>query len=426
MTPGSPRVVAVILANELKRRMLDRSAVVTSFVAPLVLASILGFAFGGRSQHLVDLAVVVTAPSAQTDAVVAAGIQAAALPPQVHVTRPATAAEARSELASGRIGAFVVVPEGFGSPDSIIPLPRSTPVSARTLPDLLKNVVVGPGHGSPEARLTVTAASGGSLDEQAGEGLASAITSRLYSGALVAVAVDGLPPATEAGLAAFTQAAAGGAARPVSIAVATDAVGADASVIGYFAPSMAVVFLFISAGLATRAIALERAGGTLARLAATPVRSGAVVLGKMTAAFITSLVSILLLWGETVLLFSTSWGDRAGVALMCVAVTLSMTSLAMFLTSLVKDQEAAFGVTVIVGMLLGLLGGNFFPPGSMPTVLQDLSLATPNGWALVGFGRLSLEGQGVAGIVGPVAVLGGISAVFLVLSTIRMGRVVEL
>jgi ABC-2 type transport system permease protein len=203
-------------------------------------------------------------------------------------------------------------------------------------------------------------------------------------------------------------------------------VGTNHAVIGYYGSSIAVVFLFIGAGLGTRAIAMERTAGTLTRLAAAPVSSTAVVVAKMLAVLFTALIGLLVLWGETVLVFGASWGEPGGVLLMCAAATLSMCALAMFLTSLAKDDAQAYAASIIVGILLGILGGNFFPPGSLPGVLQVISLGTPNGWALVGFGRLALVHAGVSGLVGPLVVLGIISAVFVAGASFRIKRVVEL
>jgi ABC-2 type transport system permease protein len=138
------------------------------------------------------------------------------------------------------------------------------------------------------------------------------------------------------------------------------------------------------------------------------------------------LASILALWLETELFFGASWGDPIAVFLMCLATTLSMCGLAIFLTSLARNEQQAFLASVIVGFVLALLGGNFFPPGSLPTFMQTLSLGTPNGWALVGFGRLSQEGVNLSGVIGPVSVLLIIAAVLGSLSMIRIGRVVEL
>ena len=62
--------------------------------------------------------------------------------------------------------------------------------------------------------------------------------------------------------------------------------------------------------------------------------------------------------------------------------------------------------------MLALLGGNLLPPGALPEALQVLSLGTPNGWALVGFGRLALLRDPASSVVGP----------FLVLCLIALGH----
>jgi ABC-type multidrug transport system permease subunit len=78
----------------------------------------------------------------------------------------------------------------------------------------------------------------------------------------------------------------------------------------------------------------------------------------------------------------------------------------------------------MVGLVLALLGGNLLPPGSLPEFFQVLSLGTPNGWALVGFGRLSLLGVPLSGVVGPILVLGFIAVVTFGLALPRVRRMV--
>jgi ABC-2 type transport system permease protein len=274
--------------------------------------------------------------------------------------------------------------------------------------------------------LTVVTPSASSMNGQLAEALAASISSRLYAGALEVTAIPSDTPTTESGLAVAVANATRAATRPVSLDLSALTVGTNHAVIGYYGSSIAVVFLFIGAGLGTRAIAMERTAGTLTRLAAAPVSSTAVVVAKMLAVLFTALVGLLVLWGETVLVFGASWGEPGAVLLMCGAATLSMCALAMFLTSLAKDESQAYAASIIVGILLGILGGNFFPPGSLPGVLQVISLGTPNGWALVGFGRLALVHAGVSGIVGPLLVLAGISVVFVAAASFRVKRVVEL
>ena len=75
---------------------------------------------------------------------------------------------------------------------------------------------------------------------------------------------------------------------------------------------------------------------------------------------------------------------------MCLGAVAAMCGFGVFVTSFARNEREAFAASLIVGLVLALLGGNLLPPGALPRFLQVLSLATPNGWALVGFGRLSL------------------------------------
>jgi ABC-2 type transport system permease protein len=424
--------MVAILGTELRRRLADRSIIVSSFVAPAVIAAIIGFAFGGSATvPVVRIGVALDQQSSQAEAVVSAGIDAAGLGSQVEVVNVSSPSALRHQVSSGALAAGVIIPVGFASRTSFgIP---ARPVTSRTagvgpaLPGLLADVTIGPGNGPPSARLTVVSQSTSSVDGQLGQAVAAAISSRLYAGALELTVVPGPPPTTKAALAVLTaRAQATAESRSVLLRLTPLSVGSNHGVIGYYGSSIAVVFLFIGAGLGTRAIAMERTGGTLARLAAAPVSSTVVVVGKMIAVFFTALAGLLVLWGETTLVFGATWGSAGGVVLMCVAAALAMCSLAMFLTSLAKDEAQAYAASIVVGIVLGILGGNFFPPGSLPGALRVISLATPNGWALVGFGRLALVNASISGLVGPLVVLGIISAVFMAAAGLRIRRVVEL
>jgi ABC-2 type transport system permease protein len=433
LRPSTGRAIAAILGTELRRRLADRSIIVSSFVAPAVIAAIIGFAFGGSAAvQVVRIGVALDQPSSEAQAVVQAGIEAAGLGSQIQVVTVSSPSALRRQVSSGALGAGVIIPAGFASRASFgIPeRPVTSPIQGgvtSALPGLLADVTISPGNGPPSARLSVVSPSTSSVDGQLGQAVAAAISSRIYAGALELTVAPGPPPTTETALAELTaRALATAESHSVQLKLTSLSVGTNHGVIGYFGSSIAVVFLFIGAGLGTRAIAMERTGGTLARLAAAPVSSTVVVVGKMIAVFFTALGGLLVLWAETTLVFGATWGSAGGVILMCAASALAMCSLAMFLTSLAKDEAQAYAASIIVGIVLGILGGNFFPPGSLPGALRVISLGTPNGWALVGFGRLALVHASISEIVGPLVVLGIISAVFLAAAGLRIKRVVEL
>ena len=74
--------------------------------------------------------------------------------------------------------------------------------------------------------------------------------------------------------------------------------------------------------------------------------------------------------------------------------------------------------------VLALLGGNFVGPGAAPELLRQLSLLTPNGWALRAFTDLSTDAASLADVAPAIAVLAAIAAVTAGVGLARMHRMV--
>ena len=348
----------------------------TCLVAPLAIAAILGFAFA-RNPTAGSLSIGV---SGAPPRLVTASVQASQLPASVHVRILPSAAAVTRQVAEGTLAGGVIVTR------------RPPSLSQLLVPMLAPGATPSPGF-------RVVDRADALVGQETAESVAAGLASRLYAGRL------------ERGTA--TDAAA------ISVTTSTLGNGGKA-VLDYFAPSIAVVFLFIGSGLGMRSLMMERETGTLARLAAAPVRPSAIVGGKLAAVGITGLTSILVVWGVTVLVFRANWGAPLGVLLMCVGATAAMCGFGVFLTSFARSPREAFGVSLVVGLGLALLGGKLLPPGALPGFLQVASLGTPNGWALVGFGRLALVRDPASSVLGPFAAL---SLIALVTGGLAMARV---
>ena len=157
------------------------------------------------------------------------------------------------------------------------------------------------------------------------------------------------------------------AADPATVAIDSEDVGHGGKVnLNFFAPNIAVVFLFIGSGLGMRSLLMERSAGTLARITAAPVRPTQIVLGKLLAIFLTGMATIFVIWAVTTYGFGADWGNLLGVLLMAIGATAAMCGIGVFLTSLAKTEQQAFGITLLVGLFLALVGGNLLPSGSLP------------------------------------------------------------
>jgi ABC-2 type transport system permease protein len=351
-------------------------------VAPVALSVVLGFAFAGRTTGgAVPIGVTGASP-----ALVRAATHAAQLPPGVSVRLVPSASHLRQQVDDGALEGGVVVYRSHKSLSNLL-IPMVAPGATDT-----------PGF-------DVVGRADALIGQETAEAVAAGLASRLYAGRLHP----------------------GSATTPAPLDVAVSGIGnGGKGVLDYFAPSIAVVFLFIGSGLGMRSLMLERAQGTLTRMAAAPVRPSAIVGGKLLAVGVTGLTSILVVWGVTVGVFGADWGQPLGVLLMCVGATAAVCGFGVLVVSFARNEREAFAASLIFGLVLALLGGNLLPPGSLPTFLQVLSLGTPNGWALVGFGRLSLLGDPASSVVGPFLVLCLIAAVTGGFAFSRVRRIVTL
>ncbi len=349
-------------------------------MAPLAIAAILGFAFAGNA----STGTMTIGVSGASAPLVQAAVHASQLPHDVVVRVIPSAAAVRREVADGTLAGGVVVSG-----------------ARKSLSDLLVPMVA-PGA-TPSPGFDVVDRGNALVGHEVAESVAAGLASRLYAGRLAhGTATDRAP-----------------------LSVATETLGnGGKAVLDYFAPSIAVVFLFIGSGLGMRSLMMERVTGTLSRLAAAPIRPSAIVWGKLLAIALTGLSSILIVWGVTAAVFGADWGDPLGVLMLCLGATAAMCGLGAFVTSFARSPQEAFAASLVIGLVLALFGGNLLPPGALPEPLQVLSLGTPNGWALVGFGRLSLLRDPASSVVGPFLVLCLIALVTGGLAMARVRRMV--
>ncbi len=375
-------MIRVIAWNELHRRLRDRSVLIGCLAAPLLMAAVLGLSFaGGASATPVHIGVSGASPQMLT-----AALRASQLPKNVTVTTLPSRSSVQSAVSGGTLdGGVAVVPSQLRLHTLLVP-------------------IVDPGATHTPGFDVVTRGTS-PLGQEYAESVAAGISSVMYA--------SRVPDASLTG-------------DPAPVAIDGQSVGHGGKVnLNFFAPNIAVVFLFIGSGLGMRSLLMERSAGTLARITAAPVRPTQIVLGKLLAIFLTGLATIFVIWAVTTYGFGADWGNPLGVLLMAIGATAAMCGIGVFLTSLAKTEQQAFGITLLVGLFLALVGGNLLPSGSLPDAFQVLALGTPNGWALVGFGRLDQLREPASAVVGPFVILLIIAVVAGGLAMTRVRRMVE-
>jgi ABC-2 type transport system permease protein len=377
-------LIRVIAWNELHRRLRDRSVLIGCLAAPLLMAAVLGLSFaGGANVAPVHIGVAGASPQ-----MLRATLAASQLPKNVTVATLPNQQSVKDAVANGSLDGGVAV------------LPSQLRLHTLLVP------IVDPGATHTPGFDVVTKGTS-PLGEEYAESVAAGMASVMYAGRVPHA------EATEAD-------------DPATVAVNSQDVGHGGKInLNFFAPNIAVVFLFIGSGLGMRSLLMERSAGTLARITAAPVRPTQIVLGKLLAIFLTGMATIFVIWAVTTYGFGADWGNLFGVLLMAIGATAAMCGIGVFLTSLAKTEQQAFGITLLVGLFLALVGGNLLPSGSLPDAFQVLALGTPNGWALVGFGRLDQLGEPASSIIGPFVILLLIAVVAGGLAMTRVRNMVE-
>jgi ABC-2 type transport system permease protein len=381
-------LIRVIAWNELHRRLRDRSVLIGCLAAPLLMSAVLGLSFaGGANVAPVHIGVAGASPQTLT-----AALAASQLPKNVTVTTLPSQQSVKEAVANGTLdGGVAVLPSQLSLHTLLIP-------------------IVDPGATHTPGFDIVTKGTS-PLGQEYAESVAGGISSVMYASRV---------PHDES-VSALTA-----DPKAATVEINSQDVGHGGKVnLNFFAPNIAVVFLFIGSGLGMRSLLMERSAGTLARITAAPVRPTQIVLGKLLAIFLTGLATIFVIWAVTTYGFGADWGNLFGVLLMAIGATAAMCGIGVFLTSLAKNEQQAFGITLLVGLFLALVGGNLLPSGSLPDAFQVLALGTPNGWALVGFGRLDQLGEPASSIIGPFVILLIIAVVAGGLAMTRVRRMVE-
>jgi ABC-2 type transport system permease protein len=368
------RAARLIAANDLRRRVRDRSLLIQGVLAPVGLGLIVGVSFGGGPSFSATIGVADATDGSAIAAAVAESLTSGdADGGDGDLAFVAVdAADVRPDVTDGTLDAALVL---AGSPEDAV-------------------------YGTAPVRIDVVGSAGSSLSTSIAESVASSVaaslrTTKLAAGTTVAV-TDASPGQAEQVFAA---------AQGLTPAVVVDPqdVQTNFSVISYFAPAMAMLFLFFTIGTGARSVISERREGTLSRIRAAPVSDDAVLIGKTLGVVVLGSISLATVWAVTALGFGVDWGDPLGVAAVLFSVVIAIAGIALFVTGVARTENQADAMTTIVALGLAVLGGSFFFGAS--GLVARLKSFTPNGQALTALTELSAGEGGLIDVLSTVVLL---------------------
>jgi ABC-2 type transport system permease protein len=380
-----------VAATEIRRRIRNRSAILTAVVAPLAMAVVFGLLLGGTDSLRITIGVVDADRSELTTGYIDGLLASNGNDSPVEFVTVTDDATARTALDDADIDAAIVLPSGFGA---------QVTAGAGSIIEVLRD---------PRREIS------GEIARSVAGRFADGITTRTLA-AITSVAV-GAPLPDAAALAGLDETVARLADESPG--------GSPLDATAYFGVSMSILFLFFTISFAAQSLTRERQSGVLNRLLAADARPAAIVAGKVLAVSLLGLAGFATVWGVTTLAFGATWGDPTTVFVTMVATVLAVGGVAMFVSGFARTPQQAESYTSAVAFVLALLGGNFIGPGQAPPLLDRLSRFTPNGQALRAFTSIATDGASVADVAGHLVALAGFALLFGTVGLVRTRKAVQ-
>ncbi len=423
--------------KDLRNRARDVPALAMMLVAPLALAGLLGFAFGGGDSFEIAATQVALAnedvrPVAPAGGAAGAG-EAAPLAGDIFagiltgehlkdildVIRVKDAAAARAKVDDGDAAVAVVVPRDFTAA-------LYGAQGARAVVELYVNPTREFGAAITESVVTQAL-----LDFNGA--WAAATVAATIAGEDAAPDTDA--PATTQAVAAHRTAAARRAAAAFvkgggvnAALVLTDRTprgganeGEGASTVGVVLAGMMVFFMFFGALNIARTILTEDHDGTLPRMMTTPTPTGVILGGKFASTFLTVAAQLAVLLAGGAMFFGIDWGRPDVVAVLAVSTVAVASGLALMIMGVVKTPGQAGAIGAGVYLVLALLGGNFTGPSASTGTYATMQGLTPNGPLLQGWIAAMLGGD-LSGVAPDLIVPLAFAAAFFAVAVWRFRR----
>ena len=378
----SMRSVLVIAGKDIAQRSRDRSAYIMGVVGPLALALILSATLGGAddpSAFALGLAVEDDGPVVDGFSDLLAGLEADGV---VVVTAADDRAGLDRLVEDGEVDAGFHLAAGFG--DAV--------------------------RSAEPATITVVGDPGAPVATDVAEAIAGTFAAELdyvtLATASVLMAEGAAGDATRTG---ELSAAALSQPSPIDL-VPIETAGRGVDLSSYYAVSLSVFFLFFSVQFGVLSLIEEREAGTLDRILMAPIAKSAVMVGKMMSSLAIGVLSMVVLVVATSLVVGAEWGDPVAVGILIVVGVVVAIALAMLVAAVAKTAEQAVAYATAAALVLGLLGGVFFPVSRAGGLLAWVSWLSPHRWLLDGFRDVSY-GAGVGDLGPTLAVLGGFTVV---------------
>ncbi|PKN99834.1 MAG: hypothetical protein CVU43_14720 [Chloroflexi bacterium HGW-Chloroflexi-5] len=181
-----------------------------------------------------------------------------------------------------------------------------------------------------------------------------------------------------------------------------------------------ITWVFIPLIGLSGSFAYERQKGTLRRLLTTPTSKGLFLTGTIIGQVMTAIVQMILLVLFGIFVMKLNWAQAPlALAVMLISSALAAAALGTMLGTFVKTESQANGLSIMIGMVMALMGGCWYPLELFPQTVQQIVKVLPTTWAMRGLLDIVLRGQGLTSILPEAGVLLGFTFIFMIIGIVR-------
>jgi ABC-2 type transport system permease protein len=417
------RQILALTVKDLRILPRIRMAFFFTFLWPVIVAVLFGFAFGGSGDGMPKAMPLALVDEDATDSSRAFVQRLEAGGAFAFTAMPR--ADAEAAVRRGQRTAFIVIPQGFGV------------ASERMFYGTPREVLVGadPSRKAEAGMIEGLLMKAAAEDMQRALGDAAA-SSRMVDTALHDLRTDpgGAPPELAhflgelkafIGAPAIARGPAGGGMmqwQPLKVtaaAVTRERRGPENAFEITFPQGVlwGLIGCAMSFGLS---LVSERTRGTFLRLAMSPLSRTQILAGKALACFVAMLVVQALLYAIGVALFGIRPSSWPMLALGSLCASLGFCGFMMLVATLGQTEQAASGTAWAILMPLSLVGGGMVPQFVMPPWMAAVGTISPVKWAIRAIEGGLWRQFTLAEMAGPCAFLLVFGAVCFVLGTRRL------
>jgi ABC-2 type transport system permease protein len=415
-----------VALKDLRQTLRSAFALGMMVAAPLLIISLIYFAFGGLNSNASATPPAVQVGLVNLDTLPADTPLEESLGATIHrmfvdpsVAAWITAADyadeaaARSAVAERAAGVAVIVPAGFtadvlaGRPASVLIVSDPTlSVGPQMAEAMVRSLLQGVAGGGIALETTQGRLLAAGQDPQ---GLDAGTLLQDYATWYRQLQRDLLHQTDRAALVLVAPTASGTGGDTLSRMIAQMAAG------------QMIFFAFYTGAYSMMSLLREEEEGTLARLFATPTSRTGILAGKLLAVILSVIVQGLVLMAAAHFAFGVDWGQPATVGLALIGQVAAASGLGVLLIAFVKTTRQAGPVLGGGLTVLGMLGGLFSGAVAMPEAFTRLADFTPQGWVMKAW-TLALEGQPATEVLVPCVVLVVVGGVFFAAGVWRIQR----